>query len=320
MKIIICLFLMCLFVVPVFAVDDTACGLIAMGQIGLSGINQRIMKEHPDKKGVYWNIVGTAYHDFSKVPKSDVIIGLSGYRDVGVIYNGGRQMVEDAGAGFAYFHKAKDDWKLIQVELTDGKKYKGFEGADLISQGIDQLVIYSSAGATQIADVYVFNAEGKFTNVAALRGFGEGPLVTREHGQALMVDFQRAMVKTGDEFQIYYGRPYRWTGSEFLEDKDEFLNLIQAYDPLHPLNDHSLKDLIFCENYLTYHPKDFCVLADCYDLSRRLGLKDKVDKYRGQLLDMKDQPVDCHFCDDWLAGKNKAAQQLYLELLSSKRK
>src|SRR5208282_554746 len=104
MKIIFALLFMFLPLLPAFAVDETASMLIAMGQIRLGDINHRINRQHPDKRGIYWNIAGSAYHDFSKTPRTDVIIGVAGYRDIGVIYYAGRQMVEDAGAGFAYFH------------------------------------------------------------------------------------------------------------------------------------------------------------------------------------------------------------------------
>ena len=39
---------------PVFAVDDTASMLIAMDEVRLGDINDRIDRQYPDKKGVYW--------------------------------------------------------------------------------------------------------------------------------------------------------------------------------------------------------------------------------------------------------------------------
>jgi hypothetical protein len=317
MKKIATLVLMVLLIRPVFAVDEGASMLIAMGQVRLEDINDKIGRQYPGKKGIYWNIAGTAYHHFSKAPHTDVIIGIAGYKDVGVIYNAGRQMVEDAGSGFAYFHKVKDDWKLIQVELVDGKKYEGYEGADLASLGADQLVVYSASGVTQIADIYRFEPNGRFKKMGSVTGYGEGPQVAWEAGKPLMVDFQRTMIKNGDEFQIYYGRPYRWNGREFLKDKDDFLDLVQTYDPVHPIHAGSAKDLEFFENYAADHPEDFCAVANCFGLSRRLGLKDKMAEYTKRLMGMAGKPVVGPYCDSWIAGKNQAAQQLYLEWVSS---
>jgi hypothetical protein len=309
------LLLILLPVLPGLAVDETASMLIAMGQIRLGDINDRITREHPDKKGVYWNIAGSAYHDFSKKNRTDVIIGISGYLDVGVIYNAGRQMVEDAGSGFAYFHKAKDQWKLVQVELSDGKKYEGYEGRDLTDAGTDQLVVYSSSGTTQIADVYRFDGGDKaiFKKIAAVHGFGEGLSIVEEDGEPLLVAYERAMIKNGDEFQIYYGRPYRWEGQNFVEDPDEFLDLVQFYDPVHSLREGSAKDLAFLENYAASHPDDFCALADCFDLSRRLGLQEKAILYRKKMMVWKGKPLVTPYSEKWIDEKNQIAQQLYLE-------
>ncbi len=303
---------------PAFAVDDTASNLISYGQIRLGDINDLINKKYPGKKENFWNVSGIAYHNFSDAPKTDVIIGVAGYRDNGVIYNLGRQMVEDAGAGFAYFHKVKDDWKLIQVELVDGKKYEGFEGSDLTAQGRDQLVVYSSSGITQIANIYIFNNGGSFKKAASIQGFGMGPRVAGESGKHLMVDYQRAMINNEEGFRIYYGRPFRWNGHGFMVAKDEFLDRVQSFDPVHSTNGESLKALEFFEKYLSGHPKDFCAIADCYDLSRRLGLPEKRDQYRKQLAQMKEEPVVCDLCDEWLNDKNHNAQQQYLEWLMGK--
>ncbi len=320
MKKIFVLLLLLMPVFPAFATDETACMLIAMGQIRLGDINDRIAKKYPSQKGTYWNIAGTAYHEFSKTPETDVIIGVSGYRDVGVVYNSERQMVEDAGSGFAYFHKVQGDWKLIQVELGGGKKYEGYEGADLTVAGRDQLVVYSSSGTTQIADIYAFKDSpeaGSFKKLASFQGFGEGPRVTKESGKPILVDYQRAMIKSGDEFQIYYGRPIRWTGKEFTRDKDGFLDLVQTYDSVHPLHAQSPKDLAYFEDYYSSHPGDFCALSDCYSLSRRLGLADKMAQYRRELQRVKDKPVTCGHCDPWINGRNQVAQQLFLEWVFS---
>lgn len=178
-------------------------------------------------------------------------------------------------------------------------------------------MVYSSAGITQIADIYVFDITGIFKNLASLQGIGEGPEVSNERGGTLMVDYQRAMIKNGDVFQIYYGRPYRWNGQEFLRDKDGFLDLVQTYDPVHSLHAGSVKDLKFFENYATSHPDDFCALADCFDFSRRLGRKDKAALYRSKLLGLKVHPLTDAYGDEWTEGKNQVAQQLYLEWVSS---
>ncbi len=300
-----------------YAVDDTACDLIAFGQIRLGEINDRINKDYSGKKGVFWNISGDAYHDFTKIPKTDVIIGLAGYLDIGLTYNNGRQLVKDAGSGFAYYHKDREAWKLIQVEMADGKKYKGFEGADLTGQGRDQLVVYSSSGTTQVADIYGMDNNGRFKKKASLLGFGKGPRVAEEFGKPILVDFQRATVN--QDFPVYYGRPFRWNGHEFLGAKDVFLDRVQSYDPLHSTNDESSKDLEFFEDYLAGHPKDFCSLANCYDLSRRLDLGEKMNQYRKQLVSMKDDPLLCEYCGQWLDGRNQSFHQQYLEWIMGKR-
>jgi hypothetical protein len=41
------------------------------------------------------------------------------------------------------------------VELVRGKKYDGFEGADLIGLGKDQLVVYSSTDNEKFATVFM---------------------------------------------------------------------------------------------------------------------------------------------------------------------
>jgi hypothetical protein len=163
------------------------------------------------------------------------------------------------------------------------------------------------------------DGDGRFKNIASIRGFGEGPRVAAESGKPLLVEYQRAMIKIGDEFQIYYGRPYRWNGREFLMDKNEFLDRVQTYDPVHSIRPGSPKDLEFFENYYANHPEDFCALAVCFDLSRRLGLADKTAQYRKRLMRMKGKPVVCVHCDPWIDRKNQVAQQLYLEWVSLKR-
>jgi hypothetical protein len=317
MKLLFLLGWVLLTILPAYAVDETASMLIAMGEVRLGDINERIVKEYPDKRAIYWNIVGSAYHDFSKTPRTDVIIGVAGYLDVGVVYNSERQMVEDAGSGFAYFHKGPDGWNLVQVGLAGGKKYLGYQGADLTGQGADQLVVYSSSGTTQIADIYRFDSDGKFKKMATVHGFGEGLSIADDSGKLLLVANQKAMIKNGDEFQIYYGRPYQWNGKEFSLNPDPFLDMVQSYDPVHSLDEESPKDLEFLEGYLASHPDDFCALADCFDLSRRMGLKDKTTQYRKELMKMKDKPISRHYADKWLDGKNQVAKQIYLDWVST---
>ncbi len=302
----------------VFAVDETASILIAYGQIRLGEINARIDQEYPRKKGVFWNISGDAYHDFTRAPRSDVIIGLAGYIDTGVVYNNGRQMVKDAGSGFAYFHKVKDDWKLIQVEMAEGKKYKGFEGADLFNQGVDQLVVYSSSATTQFADIYQFHNNGHFEKKASIKGFAMGPRVFVSSGRPILVDYQRATIN--QDFPIYYGRPFKWNGSGFVRAKDGYLDRVQFYDPLHSTDAESSKELAFFEDFLSRHPTDFCALANCYDLCRRLGILAKTEQYRKELAVTKEDPAVFEYCGRWLTGRNQSSRKQYLEWISGKGK
>lgn len=304
---------------PSRAVDETAADLVAQGEISLSLMTDTLNKKYPKERETFWNVSGIAYHDFSAASHTDVIIGLSGYKDVGKNYNNGKQLVEDAGAGFAYFHLEKDSWKLKQVELVEGKKYEGFEGADLMESGSDQLVVYTSDGNKQIALVYSIRG-GVFKKMADIVGYGLGPRVTQEGGQTLMVDFQRALVNPCDECGVYYGRPYRWTGGKFVEADDDFLNRVQAYDPFHSTAEEAAQSLAFFEGYLAAHPSDFCATANCYDLSNRLGLKDKVEKYLKMLAELGPDSLQCKYCDEWLENKNKATQQDYLDKVLGKKK
>ncbi len=319
-KIMLGLLFLLLPVLPLFAVDETASELIAFGQIRLEEINDVMREKYPGKKGVFWNIEGDAYHAFSKTPGTDVIIGLAGYQDVGLLYNAGRQLVKDAGAGFAYFHLDGGDWKLEQVVLVEGDKYEGFEGADLIGNGRDQLVVYSAEGVTQIANVYLFSGlpgHGRFEKAPAVRGSGFCPIVLRATGKAFIGIYQRALIKTGEEFQIYYVRRYGWDGKAFQADANGFLDRVACYDPVHPTRAESPQDLDFFDSYHRDHPGDFCALADCYSLSRRLGLKEKMGKYRDLLTRMGHEPVACDDCDDWIKGKNQTAQQMFMEWINS---
>jgi hypothetical protein len=305
---------------PSFAVDETAANLVAFGQINLTEMNDRLNKKYPNTKEDFWNVSGIAYHNFSNTFKTDAIIGLGGYRDKGAVYNNERQLVEDAGAGFAYFHNLKGQWKLIQVELVDGKKYEGFEGADLTGQGRDQLVVYSSSGTTQIANVYELQGDNTFKKKASIAGYGLGPRVAKDSGAPLMVDFQRALINNCEVCRVYYGRPYRWDGKKFVEGSDAFLDRVQSYDPVRSDDTESSKDLEFFENYLQAHPKDFCGLANCFDLSKRLGLREKTLEYQERLAKLGDDSVDCRYCDEWLMGKNRLFQQQYLDEILGKEK
>jgi hypothetical protein len=100
-------------------------------------------------------------------------------------------------------------------------------------------------------------------------------------------------------------------------DPDEFLDLVQSYDPVHSLREGSAKDIIFFEDYAASHPKDFCALADCFSLSRRLGLKDKMAQYRQKLMEWKGKPLVTPYSEPWIDGKNQVAQQFFLEWVAA---
>ncbi len=312
-KVLLFLSFFCGFIPHSYAVDDTAANLIPEGKISLSDLTDTLNRKYPKEKKNFWNVSGIAYHDFSGISGSDVIVGLSGYRDKGIVYNNNKQLVEDAGAGFGYFHLENGIWKLRQVELVEGKRYEGFEGADLTSSGKDQLVVYSAEGVTEIACVYTVQSNGNFKRIATIEGYGMGPRVSQESGKPLMVDFQRALINHCDDCQVYYGRPYRWDGSKFTEDKNDFLDRVQSYDPFHSTGAESSNDLKFFESYLASHPNDFCAIANCLDLSTRLNFSDKVEQYRNRLIQLGSDSVECHYCDDWLMGKNRVYQKQYLE-------
>ncbi len=303
------------FATQAYGVDDSAANLIPQGKISLSNLTDTLNRKYPKDKENFWNVSGIAYHDFSGAPDQDVVIGLSGYRDKGLIYNNNKQLVEDAGAGFGYFHLEDGIWKLRQVELVEGKKYEGFEGADLTGSGKDQLVVYSSDGVTEIACVYAVQKNGNFKRIATIAGYGMGPRVSQESGKPLIVDFQRALINRQADCPVYYGRPYRWDGINFVEAKDDFLDLVQSYDPFHSTEAESISDLAFFEGYLSDHPNDFCAAANCFDLSTRLNLKDKMEKYRKQLIKLASGSPDCRYCDDWLMGKNRVYQKQYLDMI-----
>ncbi len=295
------------------AIDDTAVNLVAEGRISLSQITDTLNRKYPKASKIFWNVSGIAYHDFSGSPDADVVVGLSGYRDKGLVYNDDKQLVEDAGAAFAYFRLEKDDWKLKQVEVVEGKKYEGFEGANLTGAQRDQLVVYSSDGDKQMASIFAIRDNGTFERIATITGYGLGPRVARDGDKALVVDFQHALVNHCDDCGIYYGRPYDWDGKKFVERSDEFLDHVQSYDPFHTTGAETAGDLAFFEGYLSDHPNDFCALANCYDLSNRLDLNDKAEDYRRKLARLGSDSLECKYCDEWLTGKNQASQKLYLE-------
>jgi len=303
---------------PLWAVDDTAANLIPEGKISLSSIIDTLNKKYPKDKENFWNVSGIAYHDFTGGDQTDVIVGLAGFRDRGMTYNSGKQLVEDAGAGFAYFHMVNDQWKLVQVEVVEGKKYIGFEGADLTGAGKDQLVVYSSTGEKQMATVYAIQGKGAFGKVATITGYGMGPRVVQQNGKSLVVDYQRALVNRCDDCGIYYGRAYDWDGKDFTEQKNEFLDQVQAYDPFKANEAEAVQALAFFEGYLKDHPKDFCALANCYDLSNRLNLKDKMETYR-KALTGSETVLDYKYYDEWQFNKNKATQKGYLQQLTGKK-
>lgn len=312
-------FFLALWPQPSRAVDETAANLIPEGKISLSLIIDTLNHKYSRGREFFWNVSGIAFHDFTGVPQSDVIVGLAGYRDRGMTYNSGKQLVEDAGAGFAYFHLDKDKWSLKQVEIVEGRKYEGFEGSNLMGTGEDQLVVYSSADDTKLASVFAVGKKGEFEKIAVIRGNGMGPRVSPESGKPLMVDFQRALVNRCEDCDIYYGRPYDWNGKTFVQRPDDFLDQVQSYDPLHSTEADSTKVLGFFENYLSTNPQDFCALANCFDLSTRLGLSDKAADYRKRLAHLGDVSPQCKYCDEWMMNKNKATAMEYVSSISGKK-
>jgi hypothetical protein len=314
--------LICLLLAPGFAraVDETASNLVAFGAINLTEMTDTLNQKYPATRKAFWNVSGIAYHDFTGGVKDDVMIGLSGYQDKGLVYNGEKQLVEDTGSGFAYYHKVKGMWKLVQVELVEGKHYVGFEGADLTGEGKDQLVVYSSDGVTQIANIYTLGGEGLFHKVTRIASNGMGPRVSIQNGKPMMVDYQAALINTCEDCAVYYGRPYQWDGKKFTEGKDEYLDQVESYDPIHATDSQCAKALAYFENYLKAHPDDFGAMANCYDLSLRLGLKKEADGFKKQLEDWGDQKAACPYCDEWLQNRNKVYQQQYLDRLEGKPK
>jgi hypothetical protein len=306
--------------VPSFAVDNTASNLVAEGRISLSAITDTLKKKYPKDKEVFWNVSGNAFHDFSAVTQTDIIVGMSGYLDRGVVYNNNKQLVDDAGSAFAYFHLEGDDWKMKQVEEAEGKKYEGFEGADLTGAGKDQLVLYTSTDTLQMASVYAIDKNGTFKKIATIKGTGLGPRVEQEDGKTLIVDFQRALVNRCGDCEVYHGRAYQWDGKNFVEQPDDFLDHVQAYDPFHSTDAETAQTLAFFEGYLAANPDDFSAAANCYDLSDRLGLKDKMAQYRKQLIKIGTDSVKCKYCDEWLLGKNRAYKEQYLEQVLGQKK
>ncbi len=302
------------------AVDEAASNLVAFGEINLTQMTDTLNRKYPATRKGFFNVSGIAYHNFTGGDKDDVMIGLSGYQDKGLVYNGAKQLVEDSGAGFAYYHKVKDEWKLVQVELVEGKHYIGFEGADLTGEGKDQLLVYTSQGATQIANIYTLGTDGVFHPVTRIASNGMGPRVSVQEGKALLVDYQSALVNPCDDCAIFYGRPYQWNGNKFVGGTDEYLDLVQGYDALHATDSECAKDLAFFENYLKAHPDNFGALANCYDLSQRLELQKDSSQYKKQLEDWGDKPSACPFCDEWLQGRNKVYQQQYLDRMKGKPK
>src|ERR1700677_2460028 len=305
--------------IPVFAVDESAADLVARGRLRLADLTDAINRKYPGQKENYWDIASIAYHDFTGVPEVDVVVGLEGYHDKGGIYNNGKQVVEDSGAGFGYFHKEKDDWKLKQVELVRGKKYDGFEGADLIGLGKDQVVVYSSTDTDKIATVFMVTMSHALKQVAEMVGKDYGPRVAQDNNQFLIVDFRRALVKNSAASQIYEGRAYHWQNHKFVPEDNDFLGAVEKYSD--PGLDTAAKQtgLGWFENYLTAHPKDFCALANCYDLSLSLGLTDEAADYKAKLvkLDMNSD-LNLKYCDQWLTDKNHAFQKQYLNELEGK--
>jgi hypothetical protein len=303
-----------------FAVDETASDLVAFGAINLTQMTDTLNQKYPATRKAFWNVSGIAYHDFTGGKKTDVLIGLSGYQDKGLVYNGDKQLVEDTGSGFAYFHKIQDQWKLMQVELVEGKHYVGFEGANLMGGETDQLVVYSSNGVTQIANIYNLQSDGQFHSVTRIASTGMGPRVLTREGKQTMVNYERALINRCDDCAIYYGRPYQWDGTKFTEGKDEYLDQMASYDPVRATDAQAAKMLAFFENYLKVHPDNFGATANSYDLSARLGLKKEAQDFKGQMEDWGDKEPACPHCDEWLAGRNKVYQEQYMDQVEGKPK
>jgi len=305
----------------VFAVDESASDLVARGRLRLMEISDAINKKYKGQKEKFWDISSIAYHDFTGVPEVDVVVGLSGYQDKGGVYNDGKQVVEDAGAGFAYFHKEKDNWVLKQVELVRGSKYDGFEGADLMGLGKDQLVVYSSEGSEKIATIFMMPMNHVLKQVAEVKGKDFGPRVTQNGSHVLLVDFRRALVKNCDDCQVYYGEPYLWKDHHFISAPSDYLTAvekcIEAGDDKAALQ----KSLAWFRDYLTNHPNDFGALANSYDLSNELGMDDQAALFKKKLLKLgTDSELNLSYCDSWLSDKNKAFQQQYLDTLQGRSK
>jgi hypothetical protein len=319
--IITCAFFLIGFAPFAFAVDESASDLVARGRLHLSDITDAINKKYRGQKENYWDIASIAYHDFTGVPQVDVVVGLEGYHDKGSVYNDGKQVVEDAGAGFAYFHKEKDEWKLKQVELVKGKKYDGFEGADLIGLAKDQLVVYSSTGNEKIATVFMVPTDHVLKQIAVMEGKDFGPRVAQDQNKYLMVDFRRALVKDEGDYQIYYGHAYFWKAHKFTAEENNFLDQVDQYAKADLDEAARQKGLSWFENYLNDHPKDFCALANCYELSQQLNLMDKAADYKSKLLKLgMKAELNLKYCDQWLSDRNHTFQQQYLEDLAGKLK
>ncbi len=313
--------LVCLQTQFAFAIDESAADLVARGRLHLSAITDAINQKYKGEREKFWDIASIAYHDFTGVPDVDVIVGLEGYQDRGGSYNDGKQVVEDAGAAFAYFHKEKDEWKLQQVEVVKGTKYDGFEGADIIGLGKDQLVVYSSQGHDKIATVYVVPMNHVLKQVAVITGKDFGPRVAKLKGQTLLVDFRRALVKDCEDCQIFFGEAYEWKDHHFTARNDSFLQAVEDYSANGLDNATKQKGLAWFENYLSDHPKSFCALANCYELSRQLNLADKTADYKKRVLDLgTDGELDLKYCDSWLSDRDRAIQKQYLEELDGKLK
>jgi hypothetical protein len=307
--------------IPVYAIDESAADLVARGQLHLADITDAINRKYPGQKENYWDIASIAYHDFTGVPEVDVVVGLEGYRDKGGNYNNGKQVVEDSGAGFAYFHKEKEDWKLKQVELVRGNKYDGFEGADMIGLGKDQLVVYSSTDRDKMATVFMVTMSHVLKKAAEITGKDYGPRVAQDNGKFLIVNFSRALVKDCEACQIYAGQAYHWENHKFVPEANGFLDEVEKYSDPGLDTPEKQTGLAWFENYLSTHPKDFCTLANCYEISQSLGLTEEAVDFKAKLvkLDMNSD-LNLKYCDQWLSDKNHAFQKQYLDALEGKTK
>ena len=157
--------------------------------------------------------------------------------------------------------------------------------------------------------------------IAVMEGKDFGPRIALSEKKYLMVDFRRALIKDCDNCQIYYGHAYRWKDHKFTPEDNDFLEAVSKYSDVKLNNADVQKGLTWFEDYLTAHPKDFCALANCYELSQRLNQTDKAADYKKKLTKLgMNAELNLKYCDQWLSDKNQAFQKLYLDTLEGKQR